>query len=78
MEINVTVIFSGLAILVAITALLTAHKIMVYQLYAGLVADYRSPEMGAAILALFHFFVKSATRMSLLLTRSTMINMRNK
>jgi hypothetical protein len=33
-------------------------KIMVNQLYSNLEVEYRSPEMGAAILALFHFFVE--------------------
>jgi len=51
-----------LTLLVAIGTLLVAffipRKIMVNQLYADFVADYHSPEMGGAILALFHFFVK--------------------
>ena len=55
-------IVPALTLLAAIGTLIVAiyipHRIMVNQLYANLVADYRSPEMGAAILALFHFFVK--------------------
>ena len=51
----------ALTLLVAIGTLLVAffipRKIMVNQLYADLVKEYRSPEMGGAILALFDFFV---------------------
>jgi hypothetical protein len=55
-------IVAALALVVAIVALFVAlyipRKVMVNQLYANLETEYRSPEMGAAILALLHFFVK--------------------
>jgi hypothetical protein len=33
-------------------------RIMINQIYADLIQDYRSPEMGGAILAIFRFYVK--------------------
>ena len=39
-----------------ILAWIIPKKIMVNQIFAGLVAEYRKPEMGGAIFALFHFY----------------------
>jgi len=41
-----------------IAAIYIPSKVMVNQIFADLISDYRSPEMGAAILALFHFYVR--------------------
>jgi hypothetical protein len=50
----VSAVFSIIAILLA---WFIPRRIMINQLYAELVREYRSTEMGAAILAIFHFFV---------------------
>jgi hypothetical protein len=55
LQLIIPTIFSMTAL---ILAFLFPHKIMVNQIYANLVADYRSPEMGAAILAIFNFYKK--------------------
>jgi hypothetical protein len=34
------------------------RRIMINQLYADLVQEYRSAEMGAAILAIFRFYIR--------------------
>jgi len=50
------------SLIISITTLCVAvyipHRIMINQIFAGLLASYRSPEMGAAILAIFHFYTK--------------------
>jgi len=51
-------IITILTLVIAIITLIFINKIMVNQIYANLIADYRSPEMGAAILALFNFYKK--------------------
>jgi hypothetical protein len=49
-----------LSTLIALAALFFAYyiprKIMVSQIFADLIADYRKPEMGIAVLALFDFY----------------------
>jgi hypothetical protein len=56
----VKLIISIVSIIVALVALFIAYiipkKIMGNQLFADLVAEYRKPEMGGAILVLFHFY----------------------
>jgi hypothetical protein len=55
-----TFIISIVTLITAIVAIFIASiipkKIMANQLFADLVAEYRTPEMGGAILALFHFY----------------------
>jgi hypothetical protein len=51
------VISAGLSFIAVILAVSIPFRIMVNQLYSDLVRDYRSTEMGAAVLAVFHFFV---------------------
>lgn len=48
-------IFFGLATL--FVTIYIPRKIMINQLFANLIADYRKSEMGEAILAIFHFYV---------------------
>lgn len=49
-----------ITILIGLVAIVVAshipHMVMLNQLYIGLIADYRKPEMGEAILAIFHFY----------------------
>jgi hypothetical protein len=47
-----------LAIAALIAAVWIPRQIMVNQLFADLVKEYRSTEMGAAVFSVFHFFVK--------------------
>jgi hypothetical protein len=58
MECLQLIIPSAVSLLALAAAICIPCKIMVNQIYAGLIDSYRSPEMGAAILALFHFFVE--------------------
>jgi len=51
----ITTVFSFAAL---IAAIFIPRRVMVNQIYANLIADYRTPEMGEAILALFHFYKK--------------------
>jgi hypothetical protein len=46
-----------LAIVAIIVAIGIPRRIMMNQLYSELVKEYRSVEMGAAVLSIFHFFV---------------------
>jgi len=55
---NLQLIIAFLTLIIAIITLVSINKIMVNQIYANLIADYRSPEMGAAILAIFNFYKK--------------------
>jgi hypothetical protein len=52
------IIPTGISLVTLIVAFLIPNKVMVNQIFAGLIASYRNPEMGAAILALFHFYKK--------------------
>jgi hypothetical protein len=45
-----------ISLITLIFTILIPNRVMVNQIYADLIADYRSPKMGAAILALFHFY----------------------
>jgi len=55
----VGVLISALALFLAIYI---PRKIMINQIYADLLANYRSPEMGGAILAIFRFYVKDCEK----------------
>jgi hypothetical protein len=59
---NLQLIIAILTLLIAIITLVSIYEVMVNQIYANLVADYRSPEMGAAILAIFNFYKKDCKR----------------
>jgi len=50
------IIPSLISLITLIFAILIPGRVMVNQIYADLISSYRSPEMGAAILALFHFY----------------------
>lgn len=45
-----------LSIAALLVAIYIPRKIMINQIYADLLASYRTPEMGAAVLSIFHFF----------------------
>ncbi|AEF82859.1 hypothetical protein [Leadbettera azotonutricia] len=59
-------IFEILALIVSIAALIIAccipHRVMVNQIYADLLSQYRSTEMGAAIFSVFQFYVNECKR----------------
>jgi hypothetical protein len=60
---NVANVFTILGFIVAvIAAFYIPRKIMVDQIYADLVSEYRTPEMGGAILSLIHFFTEDCGR----------------
>ncbi|MDR3284049.1 MAG: hypothetical protein LBS97_02595 [Treponema sp.] len=63
---DVANVFTILGFFVAIIAVIAAffipRKIMVDQIYADLVSEYRSPEMGGAILSIIDFFVEDCGR----------------
>jgi hypothetical protein len=46
------------SVIAVFLAFFIPRRIMVNQLYAGLIQEYRSPKMGAAILSIFSFYVK--------------------
>jgi len=58
--------FDYLSLIISIATLLVAayipRRIMISQIYANLLESYRSPEMGAAILAIFHFYTEDCKR----------------
>jgi hypothetical protein len=37
------------------------HRIMINQIYSDLIKEYRSAEMGGAVLSIFHFYVKDCS-----------------
>ncbi|MDR0683779.1 MAG: hypothetical protein LBF83_01430 [Spirochaetaceae bacterium] len=51
----ISAVFSFIALILAYHI---PHRVMVNQIYSDLVKEYRSPEMGGAILAIFRFYVK--------------------
>jgi len=52
----------GIAVLALLVAIYIPRKIMISQIYANLLENYRSPEMGGAILAIFRFYNKNCER----------------
>ena len=52
----------GISAFALFVAAYIPRRIMINQIYADLLASYRSPEMGAAILAVFHFYTEDCKR----------------
>ena len=52
----------GIAALALLAAIYIPRRVMISQIYEGLIADYRSSEMGGAILAIFRFYNKDCER----------------
>ena len=58
----VNIVGAFIAALALFVAIYIPRRIMISQIYANLLENYRSPEMGGAILAIFHFYNKDCGR----------------
>jgi len=56
------IIPSSISLITLFFAILIPHIVMVNQIFADLIASYRSPEMGAAIHSLFNFYKNDCDR----------------